>query len=189
MSRESRLADLILEHPTVDLLATACLVGPHLALVLVLGHGDIIGWIPQDDRRDLYGIGGAVIAIIFSASAAAIAHYASASGNRARTIKKSVGPVLRRQWLGTLIVPGLSAFMCLLAMALDGSKSGGLSAARWLFEAVVILSILKFVRAMYLFQAMLDVTDLDGVDVGRAPAPQIGQRWRDKPDDRVGQAV
>ncbi|MET8336958.1 hypothetical protein [Streptosporangium canum] len=182
MKRDLRTRDLLIEHPIIDLLATCVLVGGHFLVVSKYGHGDFIGWISASNRHELYGVGAAVVAIIFGFSAAAVAHYAGASGTRAKYAKSKFGAALRRQWMGTLVLPGLGAFACLLALALDLAEGGGVAVARWIFETAVVLSLFKFVRAMHLFQAMLDVTDLDAVDQGRVAAPAIGAAWRDRPD-------
>ncbi|GII89449.1 hypothetical protein Ssi03_74390 [Sphaerisporangium siamense] len=180
MTSERRLADLIIEHPAIDLLFSAALVGLHLFVVLKFHHGDVIGWMAQDDRKDLYTTGATVIAIIFGFASAAVAHYSSAQGDRARTAKRTFGKTLRNQWLGTLALPMLAALACLVAMALDGNKSGELVAARWIFEAAVCLAAVKVLRVLYLFQIMLDMTDLDAVDQGRVPAPAIKPGWLDR---------
>ncbi|MEU4834109.1 hypothetical protein [Streptosporangium sp. NPDC023615] len=185
MKRALHPRDLLIEHPIIDVAIAAALIGSHLTVVLKYEHGDVIGWIKAENRHELYGIGAAVIAIIFGFAAAAVSHYATASGSRAHHAKAEFGAILRRQWMGTLVLPGLSAFACLLALALDLAEGGGPTIARWIFESAVILSLIKFIRAMYLFQVMLDVTDLDGIDQGRVPAPNISPAWLDKPDQSV----
>jgi hypothetical protein len=163
--------DFVIEHPTVDYLAAFLLVGSHYVTWSIIGHGDVIGWIQPGNRHDLYGFGGAIIAIIFGFSATAISHYATAAGGRANQIKRRVGSSLRRQWMGTLFTPGLASAACLLAMALDLGGTGS-PVARWIFELALALALLKFIRTMFLFQAMLDVTDLDRADHPRRPVPQ-----------------
>ncbi|GIH26093.1 hypothetical protein Aph01nite_44030 [Acrocarpospora phusangensis] len=180
MTSQRRLVDLIIEHPWMDLIIAVVLVGSHLFIVLKFGHGDVIGWIPQDDRKDLYAAGGTVIAIIFGFATGAVAHYSSAQGDRARTVKRMFGDTLRGQWLGTLALPMLAALTCVVAMALDGSRSGGLTVARWIFESAVCLAAIKAVRVLYLFQIMLDMTDLDAVEQPRVPAPAIKKGWLDQ---------
>lgn len=180
----TRLQDFVIERPIVDYLVATILVSSHYLAWASTGQGDVIGKIDASNRHDLYGFGGAIIAIIFSGSAAAIAHYASASGQRAEQVKRRWGANLRRQWMGTLVVPGFASAACLLAMALDLSGKSS-PAGRWIFEAAVALTLVRFLRAMVLFQIMLDVTDLDRTDRPRRPLPP-GVPSRRSRDQRLG---
>jgi hypothetical protein len=47
-----------------------------------------------------------------------------------------------------------------------------------LFVAAIVFAAWRFLRLLWLFDALIGVMDSDLTDTGRLPAPELGKAWR-----------
>jgi len=173
-----RLIDVWSSAVWLDYIGAALIVGTHFLIVEFTGHGDWLKWISSSQRITVYGTGAAIIAIIGGLSAVAVTVYVAASGERARAIRAFYHSDLRKNWRALLVGLGLSAGACLVAQALDTNHNP--LSSRVIFEAAMSLAFWRFLRLVWLFDAIVAVSDQDLVDVPRADAPKLGRPWRNR---------
>lgn len=166
------------ESPWLDYVAAAVVVGAHLLVIEYAGHGDLLNWIDLSQRITVYGTGAAIISIVGGLNAIATSIYVAAEGNRARAVRALYHAELRTNWRALLIGVGLSATACLIAQIVD--DPGAPLSARVLFEVAMIFAALRFLRLVWLFDAILRVTNQDLADPARVEAPELGPMWRRK---------
>jgi hypothetical protein len=164
----------ISEHPAIDLAAAAVLLAAHVLLTR-RGHGDFLAWLDTAQRQAVYGAGAGVVAVLGGLTAIALAQYRAATGDRSTALRRLYGPAVRKNWRGILLVTGLAALLCLVALATD--RVNDPVSSRFIFEFAVLAWGLRFLRLIWLFDNMLAVADLDASDEPRAPAPAVHPRW------------
>jgi hypothetical protein len=152
-------------RPVADWLLTAVILGGHGLLVTLTGHGDIFGVPGREQRLEIYTTGATVVALVGSFVTAAIAQYASATGRRMRVLRTAphLASQFRRNWVSVLSATLLIAAVCLLAIALDTTKTdpGGV---HWAVEGALILGATRAYRLLWLFNAVIQATDRDLAD-------------------------
>lgn len=164
----------ISEHPAIDLAVAAVLLAAHV-IVTRRGHGDFLAWLDTAQRQAVYGAGAGVVAVLGGLTAIALAQYRAATGDRSTALRRLYGPAVRKNWRGILLVTGLAALLCLVALATD--RVNDPVSSRFIFEFAVLAWGLRFLRLIWLFDNMLAVADLDASDEPRAPAPAVHPRW------------
>jgi hypothetical protein len=173
-----RLVDIWSSVVWLDYVAVFVVAGAHLLIIKLTGHGDWLKWISSSQRITVYGTGAAIIAIIGGLSAVAVTVYVSADGERARAVRAHYHSELRKNWRALLLGLGVSAGACLVAQALDGKNDP--FSSRAIFEAAMILAVCRFLRLVWLFDAIVAVSDRDLIDMPRAEAPQLSRAWHSK---------
>jgi len=176
MTRDRHLGGWLSEHPSVDVALALLVVAVHLAVTHIWGRGDVLAWIEPQQRQTLYAAGAGVVSVLGGLAAIGLALYQTAGGARARAVRRHYGLALRKNWRGLLTVTGVSALLCLVALAVDRPDDPLL--ARFIFEFAMVLWAIRFGRLIWLFGGMLALADLDLTDEPRAPAPPLDQDWR-----------
>jgi hypothetical protein len=180
----TRVGGLWSDRPVVDYVAMLVIVGAHLLLVLTTGRADLLLWIDDDQRQVLYQAGAGVVAIVGGLGSIALAVYQALEGVRADAVKRLYATELRRNWLAVTSATGTCALACVIAIAIDHPAAEGAPAAtgdpyfaRFLFEAAIVLSVLRFIRLLWLFHSMLKLDEAESRDKPRPPAPPVAPRW------------
>ena len=179
MSSESnRLVDYWSDATWLDYVITGAMVVPYFLVTSLLGHGDWLRQISVDQRLAVYGTGATIISIVGGLGAVAVTIYIAADGERARAVRASQNRYLRRNWRALFVGLGVSALACLAAQAID-VKHDAMS-SRIVFVAAIVFAAWRFVRLVWLFDAMINVMDHDLTDIPRMPAPELGKAWSGK---------
>jgi len=173
-----RLIGLWSERPLLDYAATAVVVVPYVWVTSATHHGDLLREISADQRLAVYGSGAVIVSIVGGLSAIAITIYATAAGERARAVRRQRNEDLRRNWRSLFVGLGLAAGACLVAQLLDSHRD--LSSSRVVFIAAMTFAIWRFVRLVWLFDAMIGIADRDLTDTPSPPAPELGSQWSER---------
>jgi hypothetical protein len=174
----ARLVDLWSEQTWMDYAATAIVVTPYFLVTKFVRHSDWLRSISADQRLAIYGTGATIISIIGGLSAVAITIYVAADGGRARAVRESKNRYLRRNWRALFVGLGVSSLACLAAQAIDAPHD--LLSSRIVFVAAMIFAIWRFIRLVWLFDAIIGIADRDLTDSKRIKAPPLGTSWRSK---------
>jgi hypothetical protein len=174
-SRLSGVTDWWSEATWIDYGLAFLVVGAHVLVVKQTGHGDWLRWSDSAQRLTVYGTGATVISIIGGLSTIAVAVYLAAGGERARAVRLHYPAALRRNWRALILATGLTAGLCLVAQAIDTGKDP--HSARFVFEFAMAVAGLRFVRLVWLFNAMIRIADRDLTDAPRGPAPDLDDAW------------
>jgi hypothetical protein len=147
-------------------------------LATKLAHGgDWLRSISADQRLAVYGTGATIVSIVGGLSVVAITIYITANGARAKAVRASYGESMRRNWRALFLGLGLSSLSCLAAQAIDGEHDP--LSSRVLFVAAMVFAAWRFLRLLWLFDALIGVMDSDLTDTGRLPAPELGKAWKE----------
>lgn len=174
----TKLINFWSEKTWIDYAATAIVVAPYFLITKLVGHGDWLRRVGVGQRLSVYGTGATIVSIIGGLSAIAITIYITADGERARAVRANRNQELRRNWRSLFVGLGLSALACLAAQAVD-IRHDALS-SRVIFVAAIVFAIWRFVRLVWLFDAMIGIADQDLSDIGPLPAPELGRSWSQK---------
>lgn len=170
------LVDRWSEAVWLDYAGAVAVVGAHLAAVITLSPGTSFSWPDNTQRLAVYSSGATVVSIIVGLTAVAIPVYLSAGGERAKAVRRQYPDSMRKSWRTLLSGMGLAAGLCLLAQVVD---RGGQPEPSWFtFELGVAIAVAKFLRLVWLFDAIIKVADRDLTDVTRSPAPEFNESWR-----------
>jgi uncharacterized membrane protein YsdA (DUF1294 family) len=159
------------DKPLADLLMTLAIVGGHLGVVLLWGHGDVLAWPSTEGRIATYAAGAGVMSLIAGFTGTAIAQYGSSSGPIIDVLRKTFGPKIRRNWINITKWLLGSAVLCIVAMSLD--RKNGTFGSQWIFEFALAVAIFKFARLLFLFGLILDITDKQSADSKTKRIPQL----------------
>ena len=171
----SSIVDQWSDRPSIDYVVTLLALAAHLFVTRIAKHGDWMRWIGEGQQVTVYGTGATVVAIIGGFGAIAVSVYLAASGDRARAVRASYGDALRKNWRAVLIGLGLSTILCLVAQVLDATNDP--FSTRFIFEAAMLLAVMRFLRLVWLFDALIRVADRDWTDSSPASPPQISAAW------------
>ncbi|MFJ4090170.1 hypothetical protein ACIPYS_01195 [Kitasatospora sp. NPDC089913] len=175
MSARQSLVDRWSEAPWWDYAFSTALVAIHLTTVQALHWGDWLSWLESSQRITVYGTAASIVSAIGGLSAIAISIYSTAGGARARSIRQHYPIELRRNFKGLLVGIAIACGLFLLAQALDIKSDPRF--ARFIFEFGTLLAIFRFIRLIWLFGAMMEVSDNDLADNSLTPAPAIDPSW------------
>jgi hypothetical protein len=167
------------EATWTDYAATALIVTSYFVATKLAHGGDWLRSISADQRLAVYGTGATIVSIVGGLSVIAITIYITANGERVRAVRAAYGTSMRRNWRALIIGLGLSALACLVAQAIDGEHDP--SSSRILFAAAMVFAAWRFLRLLWLFDALIGVMDQDLTDSGRLPAPKLGKAWTEPP--------
>lgn len=190
-SRIQQSRDWWLDRLWADWLIAALLVVLHLGLVVFVPAADILGNAAPPDRRAVYSAAAIIVTLLASFSSVAIGQLSAARGPRADALRQNGAQELARNWRSIFQVGLLAALLALIALLLDPSavvrSEAGTSevvvpvVARWLFEAGLVVAVIKFLRSSALFSRVLMLaarsTAEGDDDQKRAPAPQPNPDW------------
>ncbi|MEV0714044.1 hypothetical protein [Asanoa sp. NPDC050611] len=179
MPHLSRLPGWFSDHPSIDFVVAAVVVGAHALTIQIIHAGDFLLWLGPERRADLYSQTAAVVASLGGLSAIGLAIYQSASGDRSKAVRVLYGSELRRNWRCLLVMAGVSSGLALLAMSLD--RGTDVVRARFVFEFAVALAIIRYVRLIWVFDGILALADKDLTDPGRPAASPLSARWIKSP--------
>jgi hypothetical protein len=174
-SRLSAVVGWWSEATWIDYGLAFLVVAAQVLVVRETGHGDWLRWVDSAQRLTVYGTGATVISIIGGLSTIAVAVYLAADGERARAVRRHYAVALRRNWRALLVGTGLTAGLCLVAQAFDTAKDP--HSARFVFEFAMAVAALRFLRLVWLFNAMVSIADKDLTDAPRGPAPGLDDAW------------
>jgi len=161
------LHDFWIDHLWVDLAIVATLLVVHGALVMAFSSSDILGNALPADRRATYSATAVVVSLLGSLSAIAIGQLGSARGQRVAALKAQAAEELAQNWRSIFRVGMVAAVVSLAALLLDPSVATANSVPvviRWLFEASVLLALVKFLRLSALFHEVLTLTARSGAE-------------------------
>jgi hypothetical protein len=170
-----KLVDFWSQATWLDYAATAALVAPYFLITTLTGRGDWLRSISADQRLTIYGTGATIVSIVGGLSTIAITIYITADGQRARAVRANYNHDLRRNWRALFVGLGLSALACLTAQVIDVRHDP--MSSRIVFVAAMVFAVWRFVRLLWLFDAMIGVMDRDLTDVSRVSAPELGKSW------------
>lgn len=170
-----RVVDLWSEKLWIDYTLACFLLTLHLVVIRETRHGDWLRSLDPSQRQGIYTTAATIISAIGGLSAIAFTVYMSATGERAVAVKKLYHGTLRRNWRGLLAATGLTATLCLIAQTLD--VSGDPYSARFIFEFAFILAAIRFGRLLWLFDKMMQVSDMDTEETLALPMPEFDPNW------------
>ncbi|OIJ63431.1 hypothetical protein [Streptomyces mangrovisoli] len=176
MSVRESLVDRWSEAVWWDYVIALVAVSAHVAIVRAMGRGDWLSWIDSEQRVSLYGTAAGVVSAIGGLSSIAISIYLSSNGERIRAVRRHYQQELRRNWKSLLTATALICVGCLAAQSLDNKADT--HSARYLFEAVMALAVIRFLRMLWLLDSMMTVNDRDQSDPPAQPAPRFDPGWR-----------
>jgi len=165
------------EQTWIDYVATALIVGPYFVATKLAHGGDWLRSISPDQTLAVYGTGATIVSIVGGLSVIAITIYITANGERARAVRATYGKGLRRNWRALFVGLGLASLSCLVAQAIDGEHDP--LSSRVLFVAAMVFAAWRFLRLLWLFDALIGVMDSDLTEPGRLPAPALGKAWQE----------
>jgi hypothetical protein len=153
------------------------MIGAYFVATKLAHGGDWLRSISADQRLAVYGTGATIVSIVGGLSVVAITIYITANGERARAVRTAYGKGMRRNWRALFVGLGLSSLSCLVAQAIDGEHDP--LSSRVLFVAAMLFAAWRFLRLLWLFDALIGVMDKDLTDTGRLPAPALGKAWKE----------
>lgn len=176
--------DFWIDRIWLDFLIAAAIVGVHLLLIQRWPWLDILAAASAPDRRAVYSAVAIVVSLLGSFSAVAIGQLSSAKGERADMLREAGGADLARNWRSVFRTALLCALIAIFGLLLDPSSPPAVTATnpqpvtpeiiRWIFEAGLILAIVRFVRLSALFVEVLEVASFGGADApGKLAAPPV----------------
>jgi hypothetical protein len=157
LDRLQRPLNIWSDHPSVDLLLATAVVGTHVWIVYHEHVGNVLHSDNQGQRLAVYGAGATMVTIIAGFIGTAIAQYGSSSGPIVNALRSTYGKAIRRNWLNITKWLLACTILCLVAMVIDGEKSP--RGSEWVFESALAISIVKFVRLMFLFSTIMSAGD------------------------------
>lgn len=184
-----RIRDFWIDRIWLDYFIAAAIVGVHLLLIQWWPWLDILAAASAPDRRAVYSAVAIVVSLLGSFSAVAIGQLSSAKGERADMLREAGGADLARNWRSVFRTALLCALIAIFGLLLDPSSPAAVTAAspqpltpeiiRWVFEAGLILAIIRFVRLSALFVEVLEVASLGSSDapVKLAAPPVPDPNW------------
>jgi uncharacterized membrane protein len=176
--------DFWIDHLWLDLVIAAVLLALHYGAARIWPSIDFVGAASPEDRRSVYSATAIVVSLLGSFSAVAIGQLSAAKGERADALREAGGVDLGRNWRGIFRTAMLCALVAIAALLVDPSVPSAEvlpSAIRWIFEAVLLLAIVRFMRLSALFVEVLEVGSLGSAgkaDLAPAPTPSPG--WADR---------
>jgi hypothetical protein len=179
--------DIWSDHPSVDLMFTAVLIGVHAWMAHRHPSFNLIALMTPSHRFIIYGALATVVALAAGSNNTAVASYNEASGEIVDQMRRVHGRTLRKNFRSVGLWLWTVAVLSLLAIVVDGgsrsiSESGPTHASEWLFEFGFFLAAMKFARLTFLQDLVLKANDLS--------SPKLRQRsirkWTGS-GDRKGQ--
>lgn len=170
------VVDFWSEATWADYAATALMVAPYFAVTRFVHSGDWLRSVSSDQRLAVYGTGATIVSIVGGLSVIAITVYITANGDRVRTLRARFGKSMRRNWRALFVGLGLSSLSCLVAQAINGDHDP--LSSRVLFVAAMVFAAWRFLRLLWLFDALIGIMDSDLTDTDRLSAPELGPAWR-----------
>lgn len=184
MSVRESLVDRWSEAVWWDYVVALLLVSAHIVAVRVSGRGDWLAWIDSEQRVSLYGTAAGVVSAIGGLSSIAISIYLSSNGDRIRAVRRHYQSELRRNWKALLVATAVICLGCLTAQGLDNKTDS--HSARFLFEAVMALSLARFLRMLWLLDNMMTINDRDQSEPPAQAAPRFDPGWRQRRRNPTG---
>ena len=102
--------------------------------------------------------------------------YLAAGGERAKVVRRQYSDSMRTNWRTLLSGMGLAAGLCLLAQIVD--RIDHPEPSWFTFELGIAIAAAKFLRLVWLFDAILKIADHDLTDATRASALELAESWR-----------
>ncbi|MBS1896965.1 MAG: hypothetical protein JSS88_06240 [Actinobacteria bacterium] len=183
------IRDFWIDRIWLDYIIAAGIVGAHLLALQWWPWVDIFAAASAPDRRAVYSAAAIVVSLLGSFSAVAIGQLSSAKGERADRLREAGGADLARNWRSVFRTAMLCALIGIVALLLDPSVPPAVTAAnpqnpapeiiRWVFEAGLVLAIVRFVRLSALFVEVLEVAALgdSGTSAKLAAPPVPSPDW------------
>lgn len=187
--------DFWIDHIWLDYVIAAGLLGIHLLGVMAWQWADPLGAASAPDRRAVYSATAIVVSLLGSFSAVAIGQLSSAKGARADALREVGGADLAKNWRGIFRTAMLCALVALLALLLDpslpvSSPEPELAPiiVRWVFEACLLLAVVRFLRLSALFVEVLEVASLGDASGAKplAHAPKPDPNWAERRKKAAG---
>jgi hypothetical protein len=174
----ARLRDFWIDHIWLDYVVAGLLLGVHVIAIQRWQWLDVFDSALPQDRRAVYSAAAVVVSLLGSFSAVAIGQLSSAKGERADLLREVGGADLARNWRSIFRSAMMCALIALSALLLDPSMAAAASPAdqlhwnvivpisvRWLFEASLILMIVRFMRLSALFVEVLGIASMGDSNV------------------------
>ena len=166
-----------------DYLFPLAVVSAHVAVVRGTGRGDWLSWIDSEQRVSVYGTAAGVVSAIGGLSSIAISIYLSSNGDRIQAVRRHYQSELRRNWKALLTATALICMGCLVAQGLDDKSDS--HSVRYLFEGLMALAVMRFLRMLWLLDRMMGINDRDQSDPAPRPAPPFDPNWRQRRRNRA----
>ncbi|MBN6050685.1 hypothetical protein JYK22_01970, partial [Nonomuraea sp. RK-328] len=167
----SKIANGWTDHPLADLLILL-IVGLHLLVVVVWGHGDVLAWASTGNRLATYAAGAGAMSLIAGFAGTAIAQYGSSSGPIVNAARGRFSRTIRRNWISITSWLLICAILCIVAMSIDGEKANT-RGSQWIFEVALAIAVLKFTCLIFLFNLILKMVDVDSNTAPKSKPPAM----------------
>lgn len=190
------IRDFWIDRIWLDYVIAAAVVGAHLLAIQLWPWLDVFAAASAPDRRAVYSAAAIVVSLLGSFSAVAIGQLSAAKGERADDLRNAGGTDLARNWRSVFRTAMLCALIAIIALLLDPSVPPAVTATtpkevapeiiRWVFEAALILAIVRFVRLSALFVEVLEVAALGDANGSKplAGAPRPDPDWAKRRRER-----
>ncbi|MER5360066.1 hypothetical protein [Streptomyces sp. NPDC002785] len=159
----------------IDYLLAALAVGIHVLVIRSTGSSDWLSWIDSSQRTDLYAAAAGVVSAIGGLSTIAVSLYTAANGERLRAVRAQHHEELRRSWRSLIQSTALCCLLLLISLSLDREKDP--LSCRFVFEYAMVFAALRFMRLIWLFDHMMQVSDADLVGDDQAAVPVRDPDW------------
>lgn len=167
----TRIKNIWSETPGLDWLVAVLILVVHAGWWKAGGMPALFEGPTLDRRKDVYTTTASVAALVGGFATAAIAQYASSRGETIQAMRQRFGPSLRRNWSSILSSMLGIAGGCIILLLIDrGPKPG---ATAWAAEGLLLLGSLRSMRLVWLFNALIGVTDRDAIEPARSPAIRL----------------
>jgi hypothetical protein len=157
-------------RPFIDFILAASIAASHLGVSMLYARIDVMSSMALESRVALYAAGAGVMALIAGFAGMAIALYGSSSGGLVEAIRRKHGKTIRKNWISISVWLLISATIFLLCIILDQDKEANYT--RWIFGAVMVLAVLKFLRLVSIFNLILLAGDRQIEDFPLSSAPK-----------------
>ncbi|MEV5686847.1 hypothetical protein AB0L68_27170 [Streptomyces sp. NPDC052164] len=116
-----------------------------------------------------------MVSAIGGLSAIAVSLYTAANGERLRAVRVQHHEELRRSWRSLIQSTALCCLLLLISLSLDREKDP--LSCRFVFEYAMMFASLRFIRLIWLFDRMMQVSDADLVCEEQTAAPVRDPDW------------
>ncbi|WP_328936265.1 hypothetical protein OG288_44175 [Streptomyces tauricus] len=175
MGVRTRIEDAWAERLWIDHFLAGAGIAAHVLVIRLTRSGDWLQWIDSSQRTDLYAATAGVVSAIGGLSAIAISIYTAANGERLRAVRRQHQGQLRRSWRSLLQGTALCCVLLLAALSLDRSHDP--LSARFLCEYAIAFALLRYPRLIWLFDRMMQLSDMDLATPEPAAAPARDPNW------------
>lgn len=163
VGRWDSVVDGWMSRPVFDVAAAGGVVALHVALVRWSPVPELLEGVPLASRLSLYTATAFVVSLTGTFASLGVGQYLSGKGYRMRLLKEHHAAHLTTTWRAILLGSIGAAILILVAWVFD-ARTPGPHIGSWIYEAGILLAVLRLVRLVVLLGAIIDVIVADEHD-------------------------